>query len=232
MGDDGRKLVDGLLEAYRHGFFPMAEPAQRGRPGPIRWFNPDPRTVLPLGRSADGTPGFHVSRSLRRVVRQGRFRITTDRCFADVMRGCAEPRPDEPHSWIDDRMVAAYTLLHMAGHAHSVEAWVGSDDNGEPGTLVGGLYGVHVGGAFFAESKFSRPARGGTNASKVCLVHLVQHLRRRGFTLLDVQFTNPHLEQFGTVEVPRDQYLEMLTRATSADVTWAPFEPGATAADL
>lgn len=232
MHDKDRELVEGMLEAYRHGFFPMAEPARKGRPGPIRWFNPDPRTVIPLEPPGAEGGGFHVPRSLRRAVRQGRFTITTDTCFEAVMRGCASPRRGEPDSWIDERIIGAYGALHRAGRAHSIEAWLkeqtGAREGQETsagGRLVGGLYGVHIGGAFFAESKFSRPVDGGTNASKICLVHLVGHLRRRGFTLLDVQLTNPHLQQFGIAELAREEYMRRLGAAVAAACAWTPFEP-------
>ncbi len=260
-----REVVEGLLAAYRQGFFPMAQPTEAGRPGRIAWFSPDPRTILPLELERSGKAGggaFHVSRSLGRVVRQGRFLMTTNRCFEAVIRACAEPRKDEPVSWIDERIIHAYCLLHRAGHAHSIEAWaapgtaegpaaagelrgsprrVNGGAKGPRGggggesareALVGGLYGVHIGGAFFAESKFSRPAQGGTNASKVCLVHLVHHLRRQGFTLLDVQLSNPHLEQFGIVEIPRTEYLDRLAAATARRAEWSPFESDATRASL
>jgi leucyl/phenylalanyl-tRNA--protein transferase len=202
----------------------MAESRARG--GPIHWLSPDPRAILPL---ASGV--FHVSRSLRRRVLSGRFTITADRAFEEVVRGCAEPRPPEQDTWIDDRLRAAYVALHGAGHAHSIEAWLpkpGSEGHppGEQGdVLVGGLYGVQIGGAFFAESKFCRPAAGGTDASKVCLVHLVHHLRRRGATLLDVQFNHRHLERFGVVEIPREEYLRLLRAAASNPLAWEPFEP-------
>ncbi|MCC6659320.1 MAG: leucyl/phenylalanyl-tRNA--protein transferase [Phycisphaerales bacterium] len=205
--DPGAQAVGSILAAYRAGYFPMAESA-RGD-GPIHWLSPDPRAIIPLD-------GFHVPRSLRKRVRSSRFGITTDHAFEAVIRACAEPRPHERDTWIDERIVSAYTALHRAGHAHSIEAWC----EGRP---VGGLYGVHIGGAFFAESKFSRPAEGGTDASKVCLVHLVQHLRRRGFMLLDVQMTNPHLEQFGVIEVPRTEYLAMLGAAVQRRAEWLPF---------
>lgn len=216
-GAEGQ-FIASLLGAYREGYFPMASPARGGQPGPLRWYNPDPRGVIPLER-------FHASRSLRRRVRSGRFEVTSDRAFEDVMRGCAEPRPFEPDTWIDDRLVRLYTGVHEAGNAHSIEAWL-------EGKLVGGLYGVHLGAAFFAESKFSRPGDGGTDASKVCLVHLVYHLRRRGFVLLDVQFSNLHLEQFGVEEIPRRTYLEQLELAVARPVSWEPFEPERTRAEL
>lgn len=185
--------------------------------GAIQWYNPDPRAILPLDES------LHIPRRLLDRVRSGKFRVTTDEAFADVMRACAAPRPPpgEQHSWIDERIIAAYTSLHKAGYAHSIEAWL--VENGGP-VLVGGLYGVHIGAAFFAESKFHAPERGGTDASKVCLVHLITHLRRRGFELLDVQFWNPHLDQFGCLEVPREEYLKRLKAAIERDVTWLPFE--------
>lgn len=223
------EVVRTLLAAYAQGYFPMAEPPRRSRrhgepagPGPIRWYNPDPRAVIPLG--IDGEEGeFHVSRSLRRRLRSGVFELTTDTDFEGVIRACAEPRPGREETWIDERIIAAYTALHRAGHAHSIEARLAGAGPGAP--MVGGIYGVSIGGAFFAESKFSRPELGGTDASKVCLAHLVAHLRRRGFTLLDVQFWNPHLDQFGVVEIPRAEYLRRLHEAVAREVEWLPFEP-------
>ena len=222
-----------LVEAYRQGYFPMAPD------GAMDWHNPDPRGVIPLSEGE----GLHIPRRLRDRVRSGRFAITTDVAFEAVVRGCALPRPSEPKSWIDERIVRAYAALHEAGHAHSIEAWLGEDGmqrgagkagpthplgpwiEGGGGVLVGGLYGVHIGGAFFAESKFSLPALGGTDASKVCLAHLIAHLRRRGFTLLDTQFWNPHIGQFGCMEIPRAEYLVRLGAAVASPVEWLPFEP-------
>ncbi len=192
-----------LVRAYCMGVFPMAE----GRDGAIHWLSPDPRAVIPL---EDG--GFKVSRSLHRRVNQGAYRITKDEAFNSVIRACAEPRPAEDDTWINDELVDVYCQLHEAGLAHSVEAW--SDD--DPSHPVGGLYGVALGGAFFGESMFHRA----TDASKVCLVSLVDHLRARGFTLLDVQFVNPHLKQFGVTEITRTEYLERLEDALRLDVTW------------
>lgn len=213
-----------MLDAYRAGAFPMADP----QTGAIEWFRPDPRAILPLD-------GFHVPTSLRqRVTSRGprRFWVTSDRAFSRVIRACAKPRPDGEGTWIDDRIVHAYETLHDAGHAHSVEAWAIGDERGEEAgddlVLVGGLYGVHVGGLFAGESMFSRPVLGGTDASKVCLVHLVHHLRRRGFALLDVQFVNPHLEQFGVVELACDDYLDRLARAVQTQTAWEPFDPNET----
>ncbi len=196
-----------LLSAYKRGWFPMADPLT----GAIEWFNPDPRAIIPLET-------FRVSSNLARTVRQARFEITADRDFEGVMRACAAPRPNEHLTWIDDRMIAAYVGLHESGHAHSIEAWL-------DGRLVGGLYGVHCGGAFFGESMFHQPAAGGRDASKVCLVHLVRWMRRRGFALLDTQFWTEHLEQFGCVEIARDVYLERLAAAERKEVAWGTFEP-------
>lgn len=212
------KAVESLLDAYRAGYFPMGD---NRRGGPINWYNPDLRGIIPL---EVGAGGLHIPRRLMDRVRSRRFHITTDEAFVDVMRACAAPRPPpgEQHSWIDERVIAAYTLVHQAGHAHSIEAWLTQDSHR---VLVGGLYGVHIGAAFFAESKFHNADRGGTDASKVCLFHLTAHLRRRGFKLLDVQFWNPHLDQFGCIEIPRDQYLEALKSATAKKVAWQPFDP-------
>lgn len=219
-------LIDAILAAYAEGYFPMADPPRpsprRGgppRPGPIRWYNPDPRAILPLEPG-----GFHVSRSLRRTIRSGRFALTSDTDFEGVIRACAEPRPGREESWIDERIIWAYTALHRAGHAHSIEARLAGAGPDAP--LVGGIYGVRLGAAFFAESKFSRPEIGGTDASKVCLAALVAHLRRRGFELLDVQIANPHTEQFGVVEIPRREYLERLRRALERDPGWGEFHGG------
>lgn len=200
-----------LLWAYRAGIFPMADPET----GEIGWFDPSPRGVLPLD-------AFHVPRNLARAVRREPFGIRSDSAFEEVMRACAAPRRDEPESWIDERLIAAYVGLHERGAAHSVEAWLGD-------TLVGGLYGVHVGAAFFGESMFVRPDLGGSGASKICLVHLVGHLRRRGFALLDTQFTNEHLEQFGCIEIDRAEYHRILADAVGRPVGWEPFEAPAIA---
>ena len=180
-----------LLEAYRRGLFPMR--LQAG--GPLGWWSPDPRGVLPL-------EGLHVSRSLRRSCR--RFRVTVDVAFAEVVRGCADP--SRPHGWIDDEFVRAYTHLHELGWAHSVEVWHVDDRDR---ALVGGIYGVAIGGLFAAESKFHRER----DASKVALVALVDALREGGASLLDVQWTTPHLASLGAVEVSRARYGELLAAA-------------------
>ena len=181
-----------LVRAYREGIFPMAL-----EHGEIGWFSPDPRGILPLD-------GFHVPSRLARVVRQGRFQIAIDRDFGRVMRECAADR--EEGTWISRDIVEAYGALHRLGLAHSVEAWLDGD-------LVGGLYGVHLGGAFFGESMFHRV----TDASKVALVALVDRLTRHGFRLLDVQWTTPHLERFGAIAVSRREYLRRLRQALTMD---------------
>ena len=177
-----------LLAAYRTGLFPM--PVARGRR--IAWWSPDPRGVIPLD-------GLHVSRSLRRSCQ--RFRVSFDRAFADVVDACAAI--DRDGGWITAEIISAYNRLHDMGWAHSVETW---DDDG---TLVGGLYGVSVGGFFAGESMFHRA----TDASKVALVALVEHLRQSGGSLLDVQWTTPHLRSLGAVDIARDDYLGLLARA-------------------
>lgn len=178
---------DVLLGAYADGIFPMADES-----GEIEWFSPDPRAILPLD-------GFRVSNNLRRTVRSGRFDVQMNGDFAGVMRACAER---DEGTWISAEIIEAYTRLHALGFGYSVEAH-------RNGSLVGGLYGVALGGAFFGESMFHRE----TDASKVALVHLVERMKARGFTLLDVQFMTPHLRQFGTIEIPRKTYLARLQSA-------------------
>ena len=182
-----------ILAAYRAGLFPM--PVE----GVLGWWSPDPRAVLPLD-------GLRVSRSLRRSCRG--FEIRIDTACADVIAACADPA--RPHGWISDGIRRAYTGLHRLGWVHSVEAW--ADDE-----LVGGLYGVAVGGLFAGESMFHHK----TDASKVALVALVERLRQRGYALFDVQMTTPHLLRMGAVEIPRAEYLERLREAIVLDVTFA-----------
>lgn len=191
-----------LLWAYGHGIFPMADPDTRR----IEWYSPDPRGIIPLDE-------FHIPRNLAREVRKGKFDIRYDSAFESVMRGCATDRNALNRSWINETILTAYCDLHRLGFAHSVEAWLENQ-------LVGGLYGVQIGGAFFGESMFSRPDLGGTNSSKICLVHLVSRLRHRGFTLLDTQFWNEHLDQFGCVEISADEYLKILHEAIRLPVIW------------
>lgn len=177
--------------------------------GDIEWFCPDPRAIQPF-LIGDELGAFHVKRSLAKQVRKSAFDVTTDRCFADVIGACASvPRGDDAGTWISPEIESLYTQLHEQGFAHSVEAW-------QDGQLVGGVYGVSIGGAFFGESMFSRRPY----ASQVCLVWLVEHLRTRGYTLFNVQFVNPHIQQFGVVEVPIDTYLGLLEGAVAKDVAW------------
>jgi leucyl/phenylalanyl-tRNA---protein transferase len=185
--------VEMLLNAYRHGIFPMAVDAV----GTIAWFSPDPRAIIPLDER------FHIPHGLQRTLKKKPFEITVNRAFAEVIRACATAHGE---SWISKEVIRAYSELHKAGCAHSVEAW-------SEGQLAGGLYGVHLGGAFFGESMFHRV----TNASKVVLVALVERLRARGFALLDTQWTTPHLARFGACEVSRVRYLRLLKDALSRD---------------
>jgi leucyl/phenylalanyl-tRNA--protein transferase len=181
-----------LLQAYAAGIFPMAESAAERE---LFWVDPVRRGILPLDR-------FHVPSRLRRTVRSGRFTIRCDSAFEAVMRGCAESTGERPQTWINDEIVSLYTALFQRGAAHCVECWIGD-------ALVGGLYGVQLGAAFFGESMFSRA----TDASKVALVHLVARLRVGGFQLLDTQFVTEHLQRFGAIEIPRREYHARLAAA-------------------
>jgi leucyl/phenylalanyl-tRNA---protein transferase len=189
-----------LVSAYASGWFPMAM-----EDGEIRWFSPDPRGVIPLDR-------FHVPQRVARIRRQGRFTEEIDRAFEAVIRACAEIERDrdDPGTWITEEIIESYCALHDRGIAHSVETW-------RNGRLVGGLYGVTLGGAFFGESMFHREA----NASKVALMALVDRLRARGYTLLDTQWTTAHLEQFGAIEMPRYAYLKQLEKSLRQKCTFA-----------
>jgi leucyl/phenylalanyl-tRNA---protein transferase len=182
-----------LLRAYASGVFPMAE--DRDDPT-LYWIDPDTRGVLPLDT-------FHVSRRLARKIRQDTFRVTADQAFLQVIESCAAPARGRETTWINDEIIALYSGLAKVGHAHSVEAW------NQKGDLVGGLYGVSLGAAFFGESMFSTE----TDASKVALAHLVARLRVGGFTLLDTQFVTDHLATFGAVEIPREAYHAQLAAA-------------------
>lgn len=195
---------DELLAAYARGLFPMADRAS----GELVWHSPDPRAILPLDR-------FEIPSGMRRVLRSGRFEIRLDTEFEAVMRACATPRCPGDEQWIDERLITLYGRLHAMGTAHTVEAW-------RQGVLVGGLYGVRLGAAFFAESMFHRAEAGGSDASKVCLVRLVEILRAGGFDLVDVQYLTPHLARFGCLEIPRADYLERLARALRRTAAWPP----------
>ena len=188
--------AEDLLAAYSAGYFPMAESRTSDE---LLWFNPVRRGILPLD-------GFNVPRGLKRFMKHNPFETRVNTAFEQVMRACAEvPRSHEDGTWINDEMIARYCELHAMGHAHSVESW-------REGKLVGGLYGVSIGGAFMGESMFSYESE----ASKVALVALVARLRAAGFLLLDTQFVNEHLKQFGVMEIRKKRYLELLDRALNA----------------
>jgi len=187
--------INTLLAAYTQGLFPMA------LGGKIGWFSPERRGILPLAQ-------MHVSKRLRRVIRRRAFRSSVNQAFAGVIAACAD-RPDDAGNWIDDEIIESYMALHRAGFAHSVEVW-------EDDVLVGGLYGVSLGGAFFGESMFHTV----TDASKVALCVLVERLQARDYRLLDIQWLTPHLARFGAVEVSRAQYLAMLRDALGVDRTF------------
>lgn len=190
---------DLLLKAYAIGVFPMAE----GRADPrIVFVDPDRRGVLPLDE-------FHMPRSLKKTIKRGIFEIRCDTAFPEVLAGCAESTPKRKDTWINPEIERLYNQLYRLGFAHSVETW-------RDGRLVGGLYGVALGAAFFGESMFSRE----TDASKVALAALVERLKRGGFTLLDTQFLTEHLARFGAREIPRDQYRTMLEDAIVRDAAF------------
>jgi leucyl/phenylalanyl-tRNA---protein transferase len=201
-----------LLRAYAAGIFPMAESAEDRE---LFWVDPERRGVLPLDR-------FHLPRRLRRTLRHGGFEVACDADFAAIIRGCAEATAERPKTWINDEIAGLYVALHRQGYAHSVEVR-------HAGALVGGLYGVTLGAAFFGESMFSRV----TDASKVALAHLVARLRIGGFQLLDTQFATSHLERFGVTEISRSAYHRRLDRALAAQA-YFPLEPldGAAVASL
>jgi leucyl/phenylalanyl-tRNA--protein transferase len=192
--DDGLVALGGdlsvprLLLAYRRGIFPWTI-------RPLTWWSPDPRAIFELD-------GFHVSRSLARVLRRNTFEVTCNRAFRKVLKGCAAPAPGRRETWITPEFIAAYTELHKAGHAHSLECW-------QNGQLAGGIYGVAIGGFFAGESMFHRVS----NASKVALYHLISRLRERGFLLFDIQMTTPITAQLGALAIPREVYLRRLAAA-------------------
>ena len=188
--------ADTLLTAYASGWFPMSI-----APGDIRWYSPDPRGIIPLDT-------FHAPRRLARTVRQQRFELRYDTAFRAVISACAN-RDDADGNWIDDQILESYCGLHELGFAHCVETW-------QDGSLVGGLYGVALKGAFFGESMFHRER----DASKVALSALVDRLRARGFVLLDTQWVTDHLVQFGATEIPRRRYLRLLDQALAVDATF------------
>lgn len=195
MSQEAPELLDPsiVINAYAQGIFPMADPS-----GKIYWYAPDPRAILEHDN-------LHISHSLRATLRRGVYEIRMDTAFEQVMQGCAE----REETWINDVFIDTYTYFHHVGLAHSVEAW-------KDGQLVGGLYGIALGGAFMGESMFSRA----TDASKVCLVALVEHLKARGYVLHDTQFTTPHLETLGVTEIPRRVYERRLRAALQLSCHW------------
>ncbi len=206
-----RLTPDILLEAYAAGIFPMAERADDPE---LFWVDPNRRGIIPLD-------AFHVPRRLERALRQGRFSVRADTAFAAVIRGCAEASETRPSTWINKEIVHLYGALFERGAAHSVECW-------QDGALVGGLYGVSLGAAFFGESMFSRVK----DASKVALADLVARLRRGGYHLLDTQFVTPHLAQFGAIEISRARYHWLLAEALRYRAVFPRDVPGDLAGDL
>lgn len=181
--------------AYRSGIFPWTD-------NPVSWWSPDPRAVIGLDQ-------FRAPRSLEKLLRKKPFEITVDRAFREVMEGCAESAPGRGETWIKPKFIEAYTRLHAEGHAHSLECW-------QDGRLVGGIYGVSLGGFFAGESMFHRVS----NASKAALASLVERLRERDFALFDIQMLTPITRQLGGVEIPRVEYLDRLARAVALDRTF------------
>lgn len=197
VGFGGKLTPEWLLDAYRHGIFPWPIGEIDW---PMCWWSPDPRAIIEFDR-------FHVSRRLRQTCNNGRFIVTFDRDFVGIIRGCATAGNRNGNTWLTKRMIAAYIRLHRLGHAHSVEVW-----NEEK--LAGGTYGLAIGGLFAAESMFYRVR----DASKVALVNLVEHLRQRSYTLLDIQQLTPHTARFGAIEIPRREYLARLAEAINKPV--------------
>jgi len=191
-----------LLKAYACGIFPMAESAED--PG-LYWVEPELRGIIPLDR-------FHIPQSLKKAMRKNPFEVRVDHDFAAVIDACAESTTERPKTWINDRIRRLYTQLHAIGHCHSIECWA-------DGELVGGLYGVRLGAAFFGESMFTRR----TNASKIALVHLVHRLKMGGFRLLDTQFTTDHLKRFGAIDVPKERYSHLLAEAMAEEADFFPY---------
>lgn len=201
LGVGGHLSPEWLLDAYSHGIFPW--PIDNHH---LAWWSPDPRAIIELDR-------LHISRRLARTCRSRKFNLTSDRDFAGVIEGCATACGRKHHTWITPEMKAAYICLHELGYAHSVEAW-------RDGNLVGGTYGVALGGLFAAESMFYRVP----DASKVALVTLVEHLRRRGYQLLDIQMLTPHTQKMGAIEIPRSVYLRRVAEAVKLPVSFGQIE--------
>ena len=204
MHGTSRLTPELMLRAYAEGLFPMAE--TRDDPT-LYWISPDARGIIPLDR-------FHVSRRLARTIRSDRFTVTADAAFAEVLAACAAPAPGREDTWINAEIVSLYTALYEKGHAHSVECW-------HEGQLVGGLYGVALGAAFFGESMFSRMR----DASKVALAHMVARLLQGGYELLDTQFITSHLASLGAMEIPRRAYMAKLKKAIAKKAAWPAYCP-------
>lgn len=232
-----KQLVRAVLDAYREGWFPMADSAKPHKPA--QWLQPETRGVLPLHLPGEPDPSglalepFHLPKRLATRLRTARFAATTDRAFARVLRACAQQRESDGGTWIDAEITELFELLHAEGHAHSFEIWhspdlppmgydlqadtTGIDPAAQPpagAELVGGLYGLRIGSLFCGESMFSRPESGGTDASKAALVRTVGHLRAHGCKLLDTQMTNDHLDQFNCQAVDRTDYLRAIKALT------------------
>jgi leucyl/phenylalanyl-tRNA--protein transferase len=190
--------IAALLQAYRQGFFPMADPSD----GVVRWCQPYRRAVVPLDT-------YRPSRDVSRLVRKKAFSVMIDRDFSGVIRGCAQPRKDDAETWISREIINAFLKLHELGIAHSVEAWY-------DGELAGGLYGLAIGGAFFGESMFYRRPY----ASQVAFDHLVVHLKEKGFLMLDAQIMNPHLRKLGAVEIDHELYMQYLRAALGKKIVF------------
>jgi len=195
----GRLTPEWLLDAYAHGIFPW--PIFDGT-DVVVWWSPDPRAIFEFDQ-------FHPTRRLLRTCRGGRFTVSCDRDFAGVIAGCASTADRVNNTWLTPAMIAAYTRLHESGHAHSIEVW-------REGQLVGGTYGVTIGGLYAGESMFHRE----TDASKVALVYLMSHLRARGYRLFDIQQRTAHTGRLGAVDIPRTEYLERLAAALALPVTF------------
>lgn len=232
------RIASEVASWYARGLFPMADAGAPAR-GDIGLYDPDPRAIIPLTEAE----GLHLPKRLMRTVRSGRFLVTSDESFERVVAECAAPRTPKPESesvsaetWIDATLEAIYGILHRAGYAHSVEVWLPPPTSGHATArealdagvrfgpaewrLVGGLFGVQTGASFCAESMFSWPSRGGTDASKVALVRLILAMHGAGFAILDTQFVNPHLRQFGCREISRADFHALLAQAKVRAIRW------------
>jgi leucyl/phenylalanyl-tRNA---protein transferase len=200
IGFGGKLTPNWILDAYSHGIFPWP---MGDIDWPMCWWSPDPRAIIEFER-------FHVSRRLQRTCQSGHFTVTLDRDFAGVIRGCGTAGDRRDNTWLTKKMINAYIRLHRLGHAHSVEVWQNDQ-------LVGGTYGVSIGGFFAAESMFHHIR----DASKVALVHLLEHLKHRSYDLLDIQILTPHTARFGAIEIPRSEYLARLAAALNKPIFFA-----------